>query len=347
MKKNNNFLKTNELSDSTKSSLKTRIITAVVAALIAVPFIFLGDWFFGAIVAIITGMATYEVVHCSKVKLDIQHNIILYVVGIIFTELLTFWPFILNAKSLESGEQIYHLYNHFPTIQISIIVAFIGACLLFTAVILHSRFEVKDACFLFTTLIIVSLGMQSLMFLRFIPSSEMFTLDADCRPIFNTVDCFEKSVLFIYVLLGTFATDIGAYFIGILFGKRKINERISPKKTYAGFVGGIIISAIVSFSFAMILSIFDIPLLQKEHSGVYPKNLLGRETWYLILILSVLLPIFSTLGDFVFSAIKRVYGIKDFSKLLPGHGGILDRLDSIIFTMIAAAIFVRIVIEVA
>lgn len=345
MKKNNNILKTNELSDSTKASLKTRIITAVVAALIAVPFIFLGDWFFGAAIAIMTGMATYEVVHCSKVKLNIQHNIILYITGIIFTELLTFWPFILNAKQLNGAENYYHLYNHFPTIQLSIIVIFVGVCLLFTAVILHSRFEVKDACFLFTTLIIVSLGMQALMFLRFIPSSRVMNA-LEYRNFFNVKDCFRNSVLFIYVLLGTFATDIGAYFIGILFGKRKINERISPKKTYEGFVGGIVISTILSFSFAMILSIFDIPLLERELSGPAPIQILGRDKWYLILILSALLPIFSTLGDFVFSAIKRVYGIKDFSKLMPGHGGLLDRLDSIIFTMIAAAIFVSIAIKV-
>jgi phosphatidate cytidylyltransferase len=130
-------------------------------------------------------------------------------------------------------------------------------------------------------------------------------------------------------------TDTGAYFIGILFGKNKINPRISPKKTWEGFTGGIIISTLFSFVFAMILALCGHPILK----------CLDTDNWYLVLIISLIMPLFATLGDFTFSALKRHYEIKDFGNILPGHGGVLDRVDSLIFTATATAIVVSIILS--
>ena len=69
-------------------------------------------------------------------------------------------------------------------------------------------------------------------------------------------------------------------------------------------------------------------------------GLLDLNHWYYILILSLLLPFVSTLGDFVFSSAKRHFDVKDFGYVIPGHGGILDRLDSVIFTLIITAVFI-------
>ena len=129
-------------------------------------------------------------------------------------------------------------------------------------------------------------------------------------------------------------TDTGAFFIGILFGKNKINPRISPKKTWEGFFGGVVISCISSFLFAFILALCGHPVLK----------CFDLNHWYLILILSLIIPIFATLGDFTFSSLKRVYDIKDFGNLLPGHGGILDRIDSLLFTATAAAIVISVIL---
>ena len=110
--------------------------------------------------------------------------------------------------------------------------------------------------------------------------------------------------------------DIGAYFIGVLFGRNKVNPRISPKKTWEGFFGGIVISFLISMGFALLVGYLGYPILP----------FLTPERWYWIVLLSLAMPIIGNLGDFTFSSIKRHYEIKDFGMLLKGHGGILDRL---------------------
>ena len=118
-----------------------------------------------------------------------------------------------------------------------------------------------------------------------------------------------------YVIIISYMCDSFAYLIGIKFGKHKLNSRISPKKTIEGSVGGWICGAIISFIWAMLFNYF------------------GRSPMQ-IAITSLCLPIGSEIGDLAFSYIKRHYGVKDFSNLIPGHGGILDRLDSNIFCII-------------
>lgn len=118
------------------------------------------------------------------------------------------------------------------------------------------------------------------------------------------------------IILGIFViiwlSDTGAYLFGITFGKHRLFERISPKKSWEGFVGGAI-SAIVS-------SIF----IARYFEG------LSQNHW---IIIAILITIFGTLGDLVESLFKRRIGIKDSGNILPGHGGLLDRFDSLIFTI--------------
>ena len=118
-----------------------------------------------------------------------------------------------------------------------------------------------------------------------------------------------------YVFVITYITDVFAYFIGMKFGKHKLIPRISPNKTIEGSVAGWLFGFILSFGWATYFKYFGFDM-------------------YLFLISSLLLPIVSQTGDLVFSMIKRHYGVKDFSNLIKGHGGILDRLDSNIFCMI-------------
>src|SRR5690606_996650 len=109
------------------------------------------------------------------------------------------------------------------------------------------------------------------------------------------------------------ATDTGAYFFGRAFGKHKLWPTISPKKTIEGAIGGIISACIVGISFHLIYPF--------EHS------------FWMIVLVTILVSMVGQLGDLVESAYKRYFGVKDSGNILPGHGGILDRFDSLLFVV--------------
>lgn len=122
--------------------------------------------------------------------------------------------------------------------------------------------------------------------------------------------------LMIYLFLITILTDTFALFIGKSFGKHKLAPLISPNKTIEGAVGGSVVATILA-------SLFYI-FVVKNYSSII-----------IVIVLTFVLSVVGQLGDLIKSSIKRHAGIKDFSNLIPGHGGILDRLDSIIFVMMA------------
>lgn len=123
----------------------------------------------------------------------------------------------------------------------------------------------------------------------------------------------EGLVYIIFALVVVWTTDSGAYFTGRKLGKRKLWPEISPNKTVEGFVGGIVIAVV----FAAIMQL------------IYPF----ASSWMMLLIVTVICSIFGQMGDLVESAIKRHYGVKDSGTILPGHGGILDRFDSLLFVL--------------
>lgn len=134
----------------------------------------------------------------------------------------------------------------------------------------------------------------------------------------------EKGILLLsYLLLITIITDTYALFIGGLIGKHKLLETVSPKKTWEGTIGGTIFAVFIAVSFY--LTVID------------PQ----ASVWRCILI-TTFLSFLGQLGDLFFSSIKRYFGKKDFSNLIPGHGGILDRLDSIIFVVLGYVFFISI-----
>ena len=116
--------------------------------------------------------------------------------------------------------------------------------------------------------------------------------------------------------------DGGAYFAGTFFGKHKLCPEISPKKTWEGFFGGLV-SAIV---FAILLG-FGYELWDKIFTGEqhFTVNVL------VLGIIAVVCTFLGVLGDLVASLLKRQCGVKDFGNILPGHGGIMDRFDSVLF----------------
>ena len=115
----------------------------------------------------------------------------------------------------------------------------------------------------------------------------------------------------LYLCIVTALNDIGQYVVGTRFGRHRMTTRISPNKTWQGFGGGLLFSAIFSMSIGHVLALAPLPWL----AGV-----------------GLALSVAGLLGDLLFSAGKRALGIKDYSTLIPGHGGILDRVDSLVLT---------------
>jgi phosphatidate cytidylyltransferase len=118
-------------------------------------------------------------------------------------------------------------------------------------------------------------------------------------------------VYIFYSLFIIWATDSGAYFIGRAMGKRKLWPEISPNKTVEGFIGGIICAMIVAVLFVLFSDI--------------------NASMYTLVGITIVLSIFGQIGDLVESAFKRHFNVKDSGQFLPGHGGILDRFDSLLF----------------
>lgn len=118
----------------------------------------------------------------------------------------------------------------------------------------------------------------------------------------------------VYIAFITYATDTSAYFAGSFFGKTKLIPRISPKKTVEGSIGGWIGGFVIGMLFGFLF--------------------IRTISFELILVSSLLLPIVGQFGDLAFSALKRHYEIKDFGSIFPAHGGVLDRIDSLIFNLL-------------
>jgi phosphatidate cytidylyltransferase len=120
----------------------------------------------------------------------------------------------------------------------------------------------------------------------------------------------------IFVLLVVWVTDIGGYFAGRGIGGPKLWPRVSPNKTWAGAIGGLVLSVAVAIAFA----------------------LLGFGKLTSSVVLASLLSVVSQLGDLFESAVKRRFGVKDSSRIIPGHGGLLDRLDGFVAAIILVAL---------
>ena len=124
-----------------------------------------------------------------------------------------------------------------------------------------------------------------------------------------TMDDFARGNIYVWLIfIIAFVTDIFAYFAGYLFGKHKLIPKVSPKKTIEGSVGGILGSTLVCLAFGYF---FNIDLKVIVFLGFFGS-------------------IIAQFGDLFASSIKRYVGIKDYGKLIPGHGGVLDRFDSVI-----------------
>ena len=121
--------------------------------------------------------------------------------------------------------------------------------------------------------------------------------------------------LIMYVMFVVWGADVGAYFAGRTFGKRKLAPSVSPGKTWEGVFGGLLVTTLMALGGGYLL---------ESEAGLS----LDTQQWALLICLTLLITCFSVVGDLIESMVKRHRGIKDSSNLLPGHGGVMDRIDS-------------------
>ena len=166
------------------------------------------------------------------------------------------------------------------------------------AVFSHGKVDIRDASTAFVLWVYSFAGFLSLIFIH------------------DMVNGGEYFYLLAFV--GAWITDTFAYFTGMLLGKHKLIPDVSPKKTVEGAIGGVFFCILSFVGFGLLYNKLWLP------NGGNPLPL------WLMAIMGVLVSVVSQIGDLSLSLLKRKYGIKDFGKIFPGHGGVLDRFDSVL-----------------
>lgn len=175
---------------------------------------------------------------------------------------------------------------------LAIIMMYLTA-LLGMCVFFDEKVKVNDVFCTFTSTLYVMLCFAAFITIRKIPDTGLY--------------------LFLLIFVAAWITDTFAYFTGVFIGKHKLIPRISPKKTVEGSVGGIVFCVIAFAVYGNVLHrFFDV-----------------QVNFPVLISVGFVMSIIAQIGDLIASAIKRSYGIKDYGNLFPGHGGVLDRFDSI------------------
>ncbi|MBQ7172756.1 MAG: phosphatidate cytidylyltransferase [Clostridia bacterium] len=191
------------------------------------------------------------------------------------------------------------------TVALSILFVLYGfAVVIFT----HGKYTVENMAMIEVGCFYALVGFNAMMVMR-----DYFPGGAYLLPI---------------VFIAAWVTDVFALFCGLLFGrggKHKLIPEISPKKTVEGSIGGIIFCMVAVVLYGFLIGKF------------VPQVAFATKPW-IALLLGLFLSVVSQIGDLLMSLVKRHYGIKDFGKIFPGHGGMLDRFDSVI--AVSAALFV-------
>jgi phosphatidate cytidylyltransferase len=316
----------NPLKPTFLKTFINRTIVAIILAAIAIPSILFGGWAIVIFASIGLFFAVNEFLNVKKETLfPLPIRIFVYVM----TMILVNWVFLYNNVN-QVGFTLanWEFYQSMGKLEISTIFLTLMTGTLFLSAITDVRFKVQDATYVITMSTLLALSFQGFLHLRFFPEYLYENLNIVRSQL-------SHSLLLMYVVIGTFSTDIGAYLVGTFFGKTKMNVRVSSNKTWEGFAGGVILSFLLSSLFAFMMDLNGTPLLP----------FLSLESWYAIALISLIMPLVATLGDFIFSIIKREFGVKNFSSLLGEHGGILDRIDSFAITSLTVSLILTMIYD--
>lgn len=276
--------------------MKQRVITAVVLlALLAVVVWQIYTPLFIAVIAFLSAVAANEIIKCAKVQ-----NKFLIAAGTVVGFIV---PLFSSASVLEPvpTEVWGAIISAVPT---TVFVIAIAIVLLLSMLKEYSITKFEDVAITFFAGIVVPYGFSTFGRLRDIAG-------------------FREQIgvyLIFYGLIAALGTDTGAQLGGMAFGKHKMCPNISPKKTVEGAVSGVITGVVLN---AVAMALYN-------KFAVQP---LDKTTMITLMVCAPFVSFLSMMGDLSASVLKRNFGVKDFGKIFPGHGGVMDRFDSSLFTV--------------
>ncbi len=255
-----------------------RILTSLVALCVLIPALMLSDTpIFSAALGIVGVICIYEMLKCMGVHRKYVLTLPLYLITAAVPAMQRYIPDITFFT------------------RVCFIIAAVYLIAVFAAVIWsHGKFLFADAMAMFCVCTYIIAAICSIQYVRDVNDGGAYT--------------------YLLIFIGAWMTDTFAYFTGMFFGKHKLIEDVSPKKTIEGSIGGIFFCALFFVIFGIVVDIFfdrNANIVFLAFSGIF-------------------ISIISQIGDLIMSVIKRHYGIKDYGKLFPGHGGMLDRFDSVL-----------------
>lgn len=262
-----------------------RIITSIVAVCVLVPVLFLSDtWVFPIAISLVSVVCLFEMFKCMGLDKRLAVTLPAYLISLLLP--------ILQRLDIAGGK----------VIAAATVLGVVYLVYLFALVIWsHGKFTYNEMSSSALTSIYIVLSMNMILYIR----------------------DFNEDGKFIYLLIfiGAWMTDIFAYFTGFFFGKHKLIEDVSPKKTIEGSIGGIVFCALSFVALGLVVDIF------------FERN----ANLLFLAVGGIFISVIAQIGDLIMSVIKRHYGIKDYGKIFPGHGGMLDRFDSILSVALGVA----------
>ena len=269
--------------------MKQRIYTAAIGIPLMLLVVFLTPtWFFGIVLGLIAALAAVEFIFATRSAFHLRM--------VIYCGASAFLIPFLNGLLTNPVSGLF-------VATLLLLALFVEALLAYET---PRAIPFSFICLGFFAGAIIPLMLSTLVMLRAIPS---------LLPHANGGLFFDGRAYVMLPIFVAFLSDGGGYFGGYFFGKRKLIEKISPKKTMEGALGGFAVAFAGMLIYCLVMILF--------FDAAY--SLLA------VLLYGIFGSAVTQIGDLSFSFIKREYGIKDFGKIIPGHGGMLDRLDSIVF----------------
>jgi len=296
-------------------SLFARVLVALVAIPVILWLTMLGGYFFFFLIAVISSLVLYEFYGLAEAKGAAPLKTLGIIAGIIVNAVFVYERFQVDVYQF----LVYHFNVHISMFsQHQLLTVVLLKLLLLTMLIELFRTKGSPMMNIATTILgvlVVSLCFGTLIFLR-----ELFPYGFPVYKFFAAGFADDQQLAQInrwggFTVIAVFASiwmcDTAAYFGGLTFGKHRLFERVSPKKTWEGAVFGFVFSVLTMIAAKMLV--------------------IGYLTYTHAIVLGMIIGVFGQLGDLIESRFKRDAGVKDSSSLIPGHGGVYDRFDSLVY----------------